>query len=157
MWRKVHFLSPDLGLLRLGFHGGLCGGTLLQWWFVCGNGGFEVGAGTRGSGRAASAAAQWCSGGVEAAAMVVREEEELAVAVNLKLDSRLVQVRWNATVTGGAVVTELWRADGGCRGCWCVNLLPSRLVHGGEKMVLQNRGGQKRRRLPWRLIVAAMV
>jgi len=37
----------------------------------------------------------------EAAAMVVREEEELAVAVNLKVDSRLVQVRWNATVTGG--------------------------------------------------------
>ena len=32
-----------------------------------------------------------CSGGVEAAAMVVREEEELAVAVNLKVDSRLVQ------------------------------------------------------------------
>jgi len=42
----------------------------------------------------------WCCG---AGSMVVHEEEELAVAVNLKVDSRLVQVRWNATVTGGAV------------------------------------------------------
>ncbi|QCD87647.1 hypothetical protein DEO72_LG3g2186 [Vigna unguiculata] len=51
----------------------------------------------------------WCCG---AGSMVVHEEEELAVAVNLKVDSRLVQVRWNATVTGGAV---RWRRDDGGR------------------------------------------
>jgi len=107
--------------------------------------------------RGGSAHEVWCGVPPRGGVRYKCANGELTVAVNLKVDSRLEQVRWNATVTGGAVVTELRRADGGCRGCWCVNLLPSRLVHGGEKMVLQNRGGRKWRRLPWRLMVAARV
>ncbi|QCE00210.1 hypothetical protein DEO72_LG7g1497 [Vigna unguiculata] len=116
----------------------------------------------------------------EAAAMVVREEEELAVAVNLKVDSRLVQVVLLAWMMrcGLVVAGEIgffWREGGDEK--WLVQvvllawMMRCGLVVAGEigffwreggdekwlVQVLGARSGRKRRRLPWWLTVAARV
>ena len=89
-------LSPELGFAAPS--------SFLPWLRRCesaGGGARSCDGGENDAGAVEHAWFRWCAMAAEAAAMVVREEEELAVAVNLKVDSRLVQVRWNATVTGG--------------------------------------------------------